>query len=176
MAFFKEELKNVKAFVFDVDGVLSKEYSPLDSKGEPTRTSNMKDGFAIRVALNAGYLIAVITGGYSERVKLRYTRLGVKYFYDKVWNKLECLHDFMNQTGIEKSEILYMGDDLLDYSVMVEAGIPTCPFDAVADIKNISKYVSDKKSGEGCVRDVIEQTMRAQNRWMTHESLMNNKF
>jgi 3-deoxy-D-manno-octulosonate 8-phosphate phosphatase (KDO 8-P phosphatase) len=165
MTNFKEDLKNIKALVFDVDGVLSKDYSPLDSTGEPVRTANMKDGYAIRAALNAGFKIAIITGGVSERVKLRYKKLGVEYYYDKIWNKMDCLHDFINQTGIAKSEILYMCDDVLDYPVMIEIGVPTCPLDAAPEIKAISTYISENKSGQGCVRDVIEQTMRAQNKW-----------
>jgi 3-deoxy-D-manno-octulosonate 8-phosphate phosphatase (KDO 8-P phosphatase) len=165
MTNFKEDLKNIKALVFDVDGVLSKDYSPLDSTGEPVRTANMKDGYAIRAALNAGFKIAIITGGVSERVKLRYKKLGVEYYYDKIWNKMDCLIDFMAQTEIDKTEILYMGDDVLDYPVMVEIGVPTCPLDAAPEIKAISTYISENKSGQGCVRDVIEQTMRAQNKW-----------
>jgi len=162
---FKEELKKIKALVFDVDGVLSKDYSPLDSTGEPMRTANMKDGYAIRAALSAGFQVAIITGGVSERVKLRYKKLGVEHYYDKIWNKMDCLLDFMDKTGIDKSEIMYMGDDVLDYHVMAEIGVPTCPLDAATEIKNISKYISESKSGQGCVRDVIEQVMRAQNLW-----------
>ena len=176
MTDFKEELKNIKAFIFDVDGVLSKDYSPIDKNGEPMRTTNMKDGFAIRVALKSGFHVAIITGGVAERVKLRYQKLGVKYFYDKVWNKMECFHDFLNKTGIDKSEVLYMGDDVLDYSVMMESGVATCPFDASSDIKAISKYISENKSGQGCVRDVIEQTLRAQNKWFPEVNLMNLMF
>lgn len=176
MGFFKEELKNIQAFIFDVDGVLSYDTSPLNEKGNPVRTSNVKDGFAIRNAINFGYPIAVITGGYMESVRLRHEKLGVKYYYDKVRDKVECLRDFMEKTGIEAKHILFMGDDLVDYRVMMEVGIPVCPKDAVADIKNISKYISDKKGGEGCVRDVIEQTLRAQNKWFTKDMLFNNAF
>jgi 3-deoxy-D-manno-octulosonate 8-phosphate phosphatase (KDO 8-P phosphatase) len=162
---FTEELKEIKALVFDVDGVLSKDYSPIDSTGEPMRTANMKDGYAIRASLNAGFKVAIITGGVSERVKLRYTKLGIEYYYDKIVNKMDCLLDFMNKTGIEKREIMYMGDDVLDYPVMAEIGVPACPLDAAAEIKAISKYISEHKSGQGCVRDIIEQVMRAQNKW-----------
>lgn len=176
MGFFKEELKNVKAFVFDVDGVLSKDYSPINSEGEPMRTANIKDGFIIRYASEKGIPIAIITGGFAEQVKLRYERLGVKYYYDKVRNKMACLNDFLEKTGLEKKDVLYMGDDILDYPVMLEVGVPTCPSDAVADIKSISKYVSDKAGGEGCVRDVIEQTLRAQEKWFTKEMMLRNEF
>lgn len=168
---FTEELKEIKALVFDVDGVLSKDYSPIDETGEPMRTANMKDGYAIRTALNSGMKVAIITGGVSERVKLRYKKLGIEYYYDKIVNKMECLVDFMNKTGIEKREIMYMGDDVLDYPVMAEIGVPACPFDAASEIKAISKYVSEHKSGQGCVRDIIEQVMRAQDKWFKPTSL-----
>ncbi|MFW5755206.1 MAG: KdsC family phosphatase [Tangfeifania sp.] len=176
MTFFKEELKKVKAFVFDVDGVLSKDTSPLNEDGDPVRTANVKDGFAIRNAILFGYPVAVITGGYIERVPKRYERLGVKYFYNDARDKVVCLNDFLSKTGIEAENVLFMGDDLVDYTAMKKVGIPVCPQDAVPDIKAISKYVSHKNGGEGCVRDIIEQTLRAQNRWFTDEMLCKKAF
>lgn len=176
MSFFKEELKNIRAFIFDVDGVLSRDVSPLDKAGDPMRTANVKDGFAIRNAINFGFPVAVITGGFANRVRLRYEKIGVKYYYDKARDKVECLNDFLGKTGVKAENVLYMGDDLVDYRVMLEVGIPTCPKDAVQDIKAISKYISDKNGGEGCVRDVIEQTLRAQEKWFTEDMLFNNAF
>ena len=176
MAFFKDELQRVKGFVFDVDGVLSKDTSPINEEGDPVRTANVKDGFAIRNAVKMGYPVAIITGGYIERVKLRYTKLGVGFFYDKARNKEECLNDFLTKTNLEAKDILFMGDDLVDYNVMKAVGIPTCPKDAVHEIKEISKYISDKNGGEGCVRDVIEQTLKAQNKWFTPEMLTSRAF
>lgn len=176
MEFFKEELKNIRAFIFDVDGVLSRDVSPLNEDGDPMRTSNVKDGFAIRNAINLGYPVAVITGGYLERVRMRHEKLGVKYYYDRVRDKVQCLDDFVAKTGIDPEYILFMGDDLVDYNIMAKVGIPVCPKDAVQEIKTISKYISNKKGGEGCVRDVIEQTLRAQNKWFTNEMLLNNAF
>ncbi len=176
MKFFKEELLHVKAFVFDVDGVLSRDVSPLNEDGDPVRTANVKDGFAIRNAIGFGYQVAIITGGYIERVRLRYEKLGVKYFYDNARNKVECLTDFIDKTGIDAKNILFMGDDLVDYQAMTTVGIPVCPKNAVHDIKEISKYISDKNGGEGCVRDVIEQTLRAQNSWFTKDMLFKNAF
>uniref|UniRef100_UPI003217D9EE KdsC family phosphatase n=1 Tax=uncultured Draconibacterium sp. TaxID=1573823 RepID=UPI003217D9EE len=176
MPFFKEELKEVKAFVFDVDGVLSKDISPLNEDGDPVRTANVKDGFAIRSAIKAGYPIAIITGGYIERVRLRYEKLGVQHFYDKARDKTACLYDFMSKTGIDAKNVLFMGDDLVDYRVMKEVGIPTCPKDAVQEIKLISKYISDRKGGEGCVRDVIEQALKSQDKWFTDDMLNSRAF
>lgn len=176
MGFFKEELKNIKAFIFDVDGVLSKDVSPLNEFGDPVRTSNVKDGFAIRNAINFGFPVAVITGGGLESVRLRHEKLGVKYYYHNARDKVKCLIDFSEKTGIATENILFMGDDLVDYQVMTMVGIPVCPKDAVADIKTISKYVSHKKGGEGCVRDVIEQALRAQGKWFTKDMLFQNAF
>ena len=176
MGFFKEELLNVKAFVFDVDGVLSRDVSPLNEDGDPVRTANVKDGFAIRNAIDLGYPVAIITGGYINRVRLRYEKLGVKYFYDKVHEKVDCLNDFLDKTGVDAQNVMFMGDDLVDFKVMSVVGIPTCPNDAVHDIKELSKYISDKNGGEGCVRDVIEQTLRAQKKWFTKDMLFKNAF
>lgn len=169
MTFFKEKLKNIKAFIFDVDGVLSMDTSPLDESGDPVRTANIKDGFAIRYALQNGFKVAIITGANTQRVKLRYKKLGVEHIYLNSFNKIEFLEDFVSKTGLPKAEILYMGDDLVDFSIMKEIGIPTCPLDAVTEIKAISLYISDKKGGEGCVRDVIEQVMRSQQMWFGQE-------
>lgn len=176
MGFFKEELLKVEGFVFDVDGVLSKDISPLNENGDPVRTANVKDGFAIRTAIDKGYPIAIITGGFIERVKLRYKKLGVEHYYDSARDKVECLNDFLDKTGLKTENILFMGDDLVDYRAMLEAGLPTCPNDAVSDIKEISKYISHKKGGEGCVRDVIEQTLRAQKKWFTKDMSFKKAF
>ena len=169
MTFLKEKLKNIKGFIFDVDGVLSMDTSPLDENGDPMRTTNVKDGFAIRYALQSGFQVAIITGANTERVKLRYTKLGVKHIYLNSFNKTEWLEDIIEKTGLQKNEILYMGDDLVDLQIMKEIEIPTCPIDAVPEIKAISVYISDKKGGEGCARDVIEQVMRSQGKWIGQE-------
>lgn len=169
MTFFKEKLKNIKGFVFDVDGVLSLDITPLDENGDPMRTANVKDGFAIRYALQAGYKVAIITGANTQRVKLRYKKLGVEHIYLNSFNKTECLDDIIAKTGLKKDEILYMGDDLVDVPVMKVIGIPTCPIDAVPEVKAVSLYISDKKGGEGCVRDVMEQVMRSQGKWVGQE-------
>lgn len=170
MTFIKEKLKHIKAFVFDIDGVLSLDTTPLNKDGDPVRTANVKDGYAIRNALNMGYQIGIITGGAVDRVRLRYEKLGVACIYLGVRDKMISLRDFMQKTGIEAEEILYMGDDLADYQVMTAVGMPVCPSDAVPEIKEISSFVSDRKGGEGCARDVIEQVMRAQDTWINENS------
>ena len=165
MISLREELLNVKAFLFDVDGVLSPDVTPLDDSGDPVRTANVKDGYAIRQALSHGYVIGIITGGIQKRVRLRYQRLGVKFFYDDIKEKLVSFHDFLNESGIKAEAILYMGDDLPDLPVMIKVGLATCPSDAVQEVKAVSHYVSDRQGGYGCVRDVIELVMKMQGKW-----------
>ena len=168
MSFFKDDLKQIRAMLFDVDGVLSSDTSPIDVNGDPMRTANVKDGYAIRYALEGGFTIGVITGGAQQSVKLRHQKLGVVYYYQNVRDKTASLDDFILITGIPANQILFMGDDLVDYEIMKKVGIATCPSDAVPEIKLISRYVSDRKGGEGCVRDVIEQVMRAQGKWFSN--------
>lgn len=176
MAFFKDELKKVEAFVFDVDGVLSKDVLTVGRTGVLQRTANVKDGFVIRNAVKMGFPIAIITGGVSNRLKLRYKQLGVNHYYQGVRDKVKSLNDFLEKVSIKPEHVLFMGDDLVDYRIMLAVGLPTCPADAAPDIVTISKYVSDKNGGEGCVRDVIEQTLRAQGKWFTDEMLKSRAF
>lgn len=170
MSFVKDKLKHIKAFVFDIDGVLSADTSPLNEDGDPVRTANVKDGYALRNALNMGYHVAIITGGAIDRVRLRYEKIGVPHIYMGVRDKIHSLHDFMQKTGVTESEVLYMGDDLVDFQIMSMIGFPACPRDAVHEIKEISLYISEKKGGEGCARDIIEQVMRAQGTWVNEKS------
>jgi 3-deoxy-D-manno-octulosonate 8-phosphate phosphatase (KDO 8-P phosphatase) len=161
------DFTQIKAFLFDVDGVLSTDYSPLDETGEPMRTGNVKDGFAIRTAISSGYPVGIITGAHQNRVKLRCQHLGIKLYYENVADKSVCLDHFVSETGIDTEYILYMGDDIPDFQVMKRVGIAACPADAIPEIKKISSYISKKKGGRGCVRDVIEKVMRSHNAWKT---------
>ncbi len=176
MAFFKEKLQHIRAMLFDVDGVLSCDVSPLDSNGDPVRTANVKDGMAIRMALDSGFQVGVITGGMLPSVKLRHQKLGITHYYDGVRDKVASLEDFMQKTGIRADEILFMGDDLVDFYIMQKVGVAVCPSDAVPEIKAISQYVSYCEGGRGCVRDIIEQVMRAQNVWFSEHSTTQRSF
>ncbi|MDR1981132.1 MAG: HAD-IIIA family hydrolase [Tannerellaceae bacterium] len=164
------DLTKIKAFVFDVDGVLSGEVIPLHPNGDPMRTVNTKDGYAIQLAIKKGYHVGIITGGYTEAVKMRFARLGVPYIYMCSSIKKHDFHDFLEKTGLSPEEVLYAGDDIPDYEVMTEAGLPVAPADAVPEIKQVAGYVSPKRGGEGVARDVIEQTMKAQGTWMDGEA------
>ena len=162
---FKTKLTNIKTFIFDVDGVLTDSTVTLMPDGEQIRTMNIKDGFAIQLAIKKGYKIAIISGGKSELVRKRLNGLGIFDVYLGADNKIDQYNEFILTYDIKPEEILYMGDDVPDYEVMKRTGVPTCPNDAVQEIKGISLYVSDKKGGKGCVRDVIEQVMKVQGNW-----------
>lgn len=160
------DLKKIKALVFDVDGVLSRETIPVALTGEPMRTANIKDGYAIQLAAKCGLHVAIITGARNEAVRVRYKGLGVNDIYIGASVKKECLEELMLMYELSAEEILYMGDDIPDYEVMQICGLPVCPCDAAVEIKQLSKYISPVRGGEGCVRDVIEQVLRAQGKWM----------
>jgi len=166
MSNFKEELRKVEAFAFDVDGVLSNQTMPLHPGGEPMRTVNIKDGYALQLAVKKEYPIAIITGGKTNAVKKRFTSLGITDIYLGSYIKKEDFEDFIYKYNLNSENVLYMGDDLPDYEVMKMVGFPTCPADAVTEIKQISKYISNLNGGEGCVRDIIEQVLRLHNKWM----------
>jgi len=155
----------VKAFAFDVDGVLSSQMIPMHTSGEPMRTANIKDGFAIQLAVKLGYPVVIISGGNTDAVRKRYEGLGVKDVYLSISDKWPCFEQWAEKYGINPEEVMYMGDDLPDYPVMKRVGVPVCPADAVEEIKSLCKYISDKKGGEGAGRDVIEQVLRAHGKW-----------
>ena len=160
------DLTKIKALVFDVDGVLSKETIPMYPSGEPMRTVNIKDGYALQLAVKAGYRVAIITGARTEAVKVRYRGLGITDVYVGASVKKDIFEEFLYMYELSPEEVMYMGDDIPDYEVMQMCGWPCCPADAAIDIKNIAKYISPVKGGEGCGREVIEQIMRAQDKWM----------
>ena len=176
MAFFKEEVTKVKAFVFDVDGVLSASTQMLTPEGETVRTSNLKDGFALVYAVRIGYPVCVITGGKTIEVLKRCEKIGIKDIYAGSLRKLPSLYDFLEKNHLKADEVMYMGDDLPDYPAMKVVGVPVCPKDAAPEIKAISHYISDKNGGDGCIRDVLEQVMRAQGKWIDVEKMDWNLF
>lgn len=163
---FKQKLSSIKAFVFDVDGVLSSSIIPLFPDGEPMRTANIKDGYAIQLAIKKGFIVGIISGARTEAIRARFAALGIKDIYLAARNKPGCLKEFLENNKLNAEDVLYMGDDIPDYEVMKMVGVPVCPADAASDIKNISCYVSHVKGGEGCARDVVEQVMKAQDKWM----------
>ena len=170
MTNFKEGLKTVKAFVFDVDGVLSSPVVYLHPSGELMRSMNTKDGYALQYIVNRGYPVAIITGGNTESVGERFRGLGITDIYMGSSCKIDDFNDFLLKYDLKAEDILYMGDDLPDYEVMKNAGVSCCPADAVEEIKSVAHYISPYAGGQGCARDVIEQVLRLHGRWMEGES------
>lgn len=163
------DLSRIKAMVFDVDGVLSTEIMPLSPEGDPVRTVNVKDGYALQLAVKNGLKVCIITGAKVASVSKRFVGLGINDVYIASSIKVNDFSDFVNKYNLRYEEILYMGDDIPDYQVMVMCGLPCCPADAVVEIKFISKYISPYNGGCGCVRDVVEQVMKVHGKWFTDE-------
>jgi 3-deoxy-D-manno-octulosonate 8-phosphate phosphatase (KDO 8-P phosphatase) len=160
------DLNKIKAIIFDIDGVLSAETINLDASGVPLRTVNIKDGYAIQLAMKLGLRIAILTGANVSSVRVRYEGLGVEDIYMGCAVKIETYDLFLTKYGLTDDEVMYMGDDIPDLEIMRRVGCPVCPKDACPEIKEVSLYVSDRKGGYGCGRDVIEQTLRAQGKWV----------
>jgi len=172
MGKFKQELLNVKGFVFDVDGVFTDGKILITENGKQIRAMNVKDGYAVNFARKKNYPIGIITGGTCESIKHRFNSLGVYDVYIASHNKMVDFHDFLHKYHLEPQDILYMGDDLPDYNVMKTCGLPTCPADASAEIKEISHHISHQKGGNGCIRDVIEQVLKAQGKWLDQDAFV----
>jgi 3-deoxy-D-manno-octulosonate 8-phosphate phosphatase (KDO 8-P phosphatase) len=170
MTNFKEGLAAVKAFIFDIDGVLSLQTISLNVFGIPNRTVNLRDGYALQLAIKKGYRIGIISGSNSRDYLKRLKTLGVNDIYLNSRIKRDHYIAFRDKYGLKDEEILFMGDDIPDFEVMKTAGVPACPSDADSEIKQVALYISDKRGGEGCVRDVIEQVLRLHNNWMDSEA------
>ncbi len=163
---YKELLNDITTFIFDVDGVLTDGTVVVTSKGDLLRRMNIKDGYALKTAVDQGYHVCVISGGSNEGVRSRLRGLGVTNIHLAVEDKVARLEEFMDIHGISRDNVLYMGDDIPDLYSMQLAALPCCPQDAAPEIKAISKYVSHKNGGKGAARDVIEQVMKVQNKWV----------
>lgn len=168
---YKEYLNTIQMFIFDVDGVFTDGSLLIDNEGNLLRTMNVKDGYAVKLALKSGYKVCVISGGKNEAVKSRLATLGIEDVYLGVHNKLECFNALLKKYSVAAENVLYMGDDLPDIPVMKKVGLPACPQDAVVEVKAVSLYISHKKGGKACVRDVIEQVLKVQEKWPTTDEL-----
>lgn len=170
MSNFKEDLKHINTFVFDVDGVFTDGTLFIIGETEQARQMNIKDGFAVKYATNKGFKVCLITGGSSENVRTRFKGLGVEDVYLSSRDKVADFNNFVLKYNIDPKSVLYMGDDLPDFEVMKLVGLPTCPADAAVEIKSIARYISNFAGGKGCIRDVIEQVMRAQGIWFENNT------
>ena len=164
------DLKKIKAFVFDIDGVLSTNNVYIIQNGELMRTANVKDGYAIQLAIKKGFEVGIITGGNSKDVVSRCENLGIKHIYSYSSCKLDDYQDFLQKTRLNDAQVMYCGDDIPDYEVMKKAGLPVAPADAAPEIRGIAKYISPYRGGEGVARDIIEQTLKIQGLWMDDDA------
>ena len=160
------DLNKIRAIIFDIDGVLSAETITMGPDGLPLRTVNIKDGYAIQLAMKLGLRIIIITGANTPSVRVRYEGLGVEDVCLGCAVKIETYDSLLAKYGITDEEVMYMGDDIPDLEIMRRVGCPVCPKDACPEIRDVSLYVSDRKGGYGCGRDVIEQVLRAQGKWV----------
>ncbi|WP_010253594.1 KdsC family phosphatase [Myroides injenensis] len=165
---FKEIMNDITTFIFDVDGVLTDGSVNISQDGQLLRTMFIRDGYAMKAAVENGYNVCIISGGSNEGVYTRFKNLGIKEIHLGVSDKVKVYNEYIQKYNINPDNILYMGDDIPDYHVMQLVALPTCPQDAVQEIKGISKYVSHLNGGRGAVRDVIEQIMKTQHKWFQH--------
>ena len=163
---YKEYLPQIDTLIFDVDGVLTNGMVTVFPNGELVRHMNIKDGYALKTALQQGFNVCIISGGSNEGVRKRLEGLGVKDIFLGTHEKLKHLNEYISKNNLKPENLIFVGDDLPDYQVMKVVGLPCSPQDAVPEIKAISKYVSHKKGGKGCVRDIIEQVLKVQGKWM----------
>lgn len=162
---YKQLLPKIKTFIFDVDGVLTDGKILIHTDGELLRSFDTKDGYAMKCALVKGFKIAIITGGRNKAVQERFQELGIFDIYLNAHHKIEAYQDLIDNYELNPKEILYIGDDVPDIPVMEKVGVGCCPSDAAIDVKEIADYISPKKGGAGCVREIIEQVLRVQGKW-----------
>ena len=163
------DLTALRGIAFDVDGVLSPSTVPMGSDGVPRRMVNIKDGYAIQLAVKMGLNIAIITGADSEAVATRYRALGVQDIYLKASEKLPILEDWMRRRGLSAHEVAYVGDDIPDVRPMQAVGLPVAPADAAVDVKMIACFVTEADGGYGVARELLEEILKAKGLWMTHD-------
>jgi len=162
---FLQKLNDITTFIFDVDGVLTNGDILASESGEFLRSFNIKDGYALQLAVKKGYHVGIISGGSGEGMRRRFAGLGITHAYLGVSDKVKVFEEYLLQKGINPEQVLYMGDDIPDYKVMKLVGLPTCPADAVEEIKAISTYISPFPGGKCAARDVIEKVLKIQGRW-----------
>lgn len=165
---YKEIMNHITTFVLDIDGVLTDGSVHVTQTGEMLRIMHIRDGFAMKAAIESGYHVCIISGGSNEGVRTRLRNLGITDIHLGTPDKVATFKEYIELYNIKAEEVLYMGDDIPDYHVMQLVGLPTCPQDASPEIKAISKYISHKNGGKGAVREVIEQVMKVQGKWTTY--------
>lgn len=167
---YREKLKNIKAFVFDYDGVLTNGSVWMSEDGTQFRQGSVRDGYALQLARKKGYHVAVITGSHDKGILVRCNFLKIEDVFLGVSNKKKIFLEYLENNNISASEVLFMGDDLPDFEVLKLAGIAACPADACEEIKSVSEYISPFAGGTGCVRDAIEQVLKINGQWMNEDA------
>jgi 3-deoxy-D-manno-octulosonate 8-phosphate phosphatase (KDO 8-P phosphatase) len=167
---YKAQLGKTETFIFDVDGVFTDNIVYLTADGQQMRTANVRDGYAVQLAVKKGIKIFILSGGNNEAVRKRFEMLGVKEIHLGVPTKKEVLQKWIDEGKIDPSTTTYMGDDIPDFWVMQMVAMACCPQDAAFEIRKISDYISPFKGGQGCVRDVLEQSLKLKNMWLDDES------
>lgn len=162
---FKQRLAKITTLMFDIDGVMTDGKVLVMDSGEMVRNINSKDGYALHLATVKGYRIVVISGGNNQAVQKALARTGINDVFIRQHDKLACYEEYRTANNLTHEEILYMGDDLPDHEVMSKVGVAVCPKDSASEIKALCQYISPRKGGEGCVRDVVEQVLRVQGNW-----------
>ncbi len=162
---YLESFRDIHTFMFDVDGVLTDSSVLVLEDGKLLRKMSIRDGYALKLAVQRGYRVAIITGGKSEGVRIRLENLGITDIYTGISNKLEVFEEYIHAYDLDPQGILYMGDDLPDYPVMRKVGLPACPKNAAPELFQLAAYVSPFGGGEGCARDVIEKVLRLHDKW-----------
>ena len=160
----------ITTFIFDSDGVMTDGTVFSDHDGHPWRATNVKDGYALQLASKLGYHVAVISGAICPSMEVRMNSLGVTDVYTGIPDKVLKLKEYIQEKGLKPEEIIFMGDDIPDIKVMKQVGLPACPADAVQEVKNVSKFISERPGGKGAVRDIIERVLKVQGKWMTAEA------
>ncbi len=161
-----EDFKDIHTMIFDVDGVLTNSQLIITESGQLLRKMNTRDGYAMKMALESGLRICIITGGNSQGVATRLKGLGIQDIYTGIKDKLSVLEEIVDLYDLKLGGVLYMGDDIPDYDPMTKVGMPVCPSDATIEIQRVSRYISPRKGGDGCVRDVIEKVLKLQGKWI----------
>jgi 3-deoxy-D-manno-octulosonate 8-phosphate phosphatase (KDO 8-P phosphatase) len=170
MELIHEKLMSIKAFVFDVDGVMTDGSVIGTEEGHFLRNFNIKDGYALQHAVKSGYAIAIISGGNSLGVVKRFRTLGIEDVYVGQQHKEAAYLEFLEKHQLSDADVLYMGDDMPDYELMQRVGVATCPNDAAIDIQGICHYISPLNGGKGCVRDIMEKTLKLQGKWWSEHT------
>lgn len=166
---YKELLQNINTFILDVDGVLTDGRLIISENGALLRTMNVRDGYAMKTALDNGYNVCIITGGTNEGVKMRLTELGIKDIYLNASNKMTHIRKYVAAHNLKPENIVFMGDDMPDVQAIQYAGLGCCPQDAIPEAKAVSQYISHKNGGDACVRDIIEQVMKVHGKWKVQD-------